>query len=564
MSENTLAVVVPATNRPPTLERCVAAIRDAERAPDEIVVVDKPAGAGPAAARNAGVARAEADVVAFVDSDVVVHRDAFSRLREAFEDPGLDALFGSYDDAPEAPGAVAGFRNLLHHQVHQESPGPARTFWAGLGAVRRRAFLDAGGFDESRYREPSIEDIELGMRLAATGARIELDPGLQGTHLKSWTLADTVRTDFARRGVPWVRLLVERREVPDDLNLAWRHRASAAAAVAGIAALAARRPAAVAGSAAAMVLLNRSFYALLLRRRGAVQAAAGVGLHAIHHAVGAASIPAGIADVVLRSRLRERAQRRRARDHAGRLLLDAFADAHPEPVFIEIGANDGVAEDHLAPFVRRHRWRGVMVEPVPHVFERLRRNYEDVGGVALENAAIASHDGTAQFHILAPTGEAGRAGLDGGDLFGSLRPDSVEGIWSDFPELDRRLDTIEVPCMSFESLCRRHGIDSLDLLVIDTEGYDQEILAQVDIDGLRPRIVVYEYCHMPGETRREWEGRFEAMGYELMDEGLDTWCVDARPDDALTRRWREIRARGPSVSEEDLGRWFEGVRRSRE
>jgi GT2 family glycosyltransferase len=300
MSAPTIAAVVPATDRPPTLDRCVAAIRSADRGPDEIVVVDSPAGAGPAAARNAGVARVDADVVAFVDADVVVHRDAFARLRAAFEDPALDAVFGSYDDAPEAPGTVAGFRNLLHHQVHQESPGPAKTFWAGLGAVRRSAFLEVGGFDEQRYREPSIEDIELGMRLAAAGSRIELDPDLQGTHLKAWTLAGAVRTDFARRGVPWVRLLIERREVPDDLNLAWRHRASAAAAVLGLAAVAARRPFAVAGSAAALVMLNRSFYSLLLRRRGAGQAAAGIGLHAIHHAVGAASIPAGLADAFSR------------------------------------------------------------------------------------------------------------------------------------------------------------------------------------------------------------------------------------------------------------------------
>ncbi len=299
MSGPTIAAVVPATDRPPTLARCLAAIRAAERAPEEVVVVDAPAGAGPAAARNAGVARVESDVVAFVDSDVVVHADAFARLRAAFEDTGLDAVFGSYDDAPEAPGAVAGFRNLLHHQVHQESPGPARTFWAGLGAVRRRVFLEAGGFDERRYHEPSVEDIELGMRLTSSGARIELDPDLQGTHLKDWTLAATVRTDFARRGVPWVRLLMERREIPDDLNLGWRHRASAAASVAGLAAVAARRPVAAAGAAAALVMLNRPFYALLLRRRGAGQAAAGVGLHAIHHAVGAASIPAGLADGVL-------------------------------------------------------------------------------------------------------------------------------------------------------------------------------------------------------------------------------------------------------------------------
>ena len=301
MSEPSIAAIVPATDRPATLGRCLAAIRGADRAPEELIVVDEPAGSGPAAARNAGVARTDADVVAFVDSDVVVHPDAFARIREALADPGLHAVFGSYDDAPEAPGAVAGFRNLLHHAVHQESPGPASTFWAGLGAVRRDTFLAVGGFDELRYRKPSIEDIELGMRIAGEGGRIELDPGLQGTHLKDWTLAETVRTDFARRGVPWVRLLVERREVPDDLNLAWRHRASAAAAVIGLAAVAARRPAVALGSAAALVSLNRSFYALLLRRRGAAQAAAGVGLHAIHHAVGAASIPAGLAEVAVRN-----------------------------------------------------------------------------------------------------------------------------------------------------------------------------------------------------------------------------------------------------------------------
>jgi GT2 family glycosyltransferase len=301
MSEPSIAAIVPATDRPPTLDRCLAAIRGADRAPEELIVVDEPAGCGPAAARNAGVARTDADVVAFVDSDVVVHPDAFARMRDALADPGLHAVFGSYDDAPEAPGAVAGFRNLLHHTVHQESPGPASTFWAGLGAVRRDTFLAAGGFDEVRYREPSIEDIELGMRIASEGGRIELDPALQGTHLKAWTLAETLRTDFARRGVPWVRLLVERREVPDDLNLAWRHRASAAAAVVGLAGVAARRPAIVLGAAAALVSLNRSFYALLLRRRGAAQAAAGVGLHAIHHAVGAASIPAGLAEVAIRN-----------------------------------------------------------------------------------------------------------------------------------------------------------------------------------------------------------------------------------------------------------------------
>ena len=120
-----LTAIVPATNTPPELARCVAAIRAARRPPDELIVVDEPTGRGPSAARNAGAARATGDVLVFVDADVVAHDDAFHRIRAAFEaDPDLAALFGSYDDSPEATGVVSSFRNLLHHHVHQSAGGP--------------------------------------------------------------------------------------------------------------------------------------------------------------------------------------------------------------------------------------------------------------------------------------------------------------------------------------------------------------------------------------------------------------------------------------------------------
>ncbi len=301
-----LSVIVPATNDPPTLANCLAAIGAADEPPEQFVVVREPPGAGPAEARNLGAAGAGGDVLVFVDADVAVHPDAFRRIRAAFAaDPGLTAVFGSYDDDPPAPGAVSGFRNLLHHHVHQGSPGPAGTFWAGLGAVRRDSFSEAGGFDSARYPRSSIEDVELGIRLAEAGGRIVLDPELQGTHLKAWRLADMVRTDFARRGVPWVELLLEGRGSRSALNLGARHRASVAAAIALAAGLATRRPRVVVPSALALLVLNRSFYALLARRRGPGQAAAGVGLHALHHLVSAAALAAGVAaNLTRRSRAR--------------------------------------------------------------------------------------------------------------------------------------------------------------------------------------------------------------------------------------------------------------------
>jgi glycosyltransferase involved in cell wall biosynthesis len=289
-----LSVVIPATDRPSTLDECVRAIEGAADPPDEVIVIDGPYGIGPAEARNAGAQRATGEVIVFVDSDVLVHGDAFRRIRKAFvDDPSLTGLFGSYDDDPRPGGIVSDFRNLLHHHVHQTAPGAAATFWAGIGAVRRDDFVAVGGFDERSFPRPSIEDIDLGMRIIDRGGRIILDPFLQGKHLKRWSLVEMVRTDFAARGAPWVALLLRRGTSSTALNLGWRHRTTAAASLLLLLALARRRLALSAGVVGLIVLLNHSFYRLLLRRRGATGLFASVPLHVVHHLVGLASVPAG-------------------------------------------------------------------------------------------------------------------------------------------------------------------------------------------------------------------------------------------------------------------------------
>lgn len=295
-SRLSLAAVVPAADRPPTLARCTSALLGGDRLPDELIVQREPAGAGPAAARNAGASRVATDVLVFVDSDVEAHPDALARIeRHLAADPGLAAVFGAYDDEPAAPGLTSRFRNLLHHHVHSSSPGEAETFWAGLGAVRREAFEAAGGFDAERFPRASVEDVELGMRLRERGARVLLDPQIRGRHLKAWTLLTMVRTDFARRGVPWMRLLLgERRRGAAALNLGARHRASAAATVLLALATLARRPRLALGSLLTVLALNRGFYGLLGRRGGLRLLLAGIPLHLVHQLTAVASVPVAI------------------------------------------------------------------------------------------------------------------------------------------------------------------------------------------------------------------------------------------------------------------------------
>jgi GT2 family glycosyltransferase len=230
-----LSIIVPVRDGGPSYQACLAALGAARQACDalsstELIVVDDgsgddspaiaraagarvlstpaPGGHGPAAARNLGARAASGDFVFFVDADVALHRDALRCAATAFAtDPALEAVFGSYDDAPAAPNFLSQYKNLLHHYVHQHAHVRASTFWTGCGAMRLSTFLALGGFDAHTYRRPSIEDIDLGYRLRRRGGQIRLLKAMQCTHLKRWTVSSLLRSDILERGVPWTVLL---------------------------------------------------------------------------------------------------------------------------------------------------------------------------------------------------------------------------------------------------------------------------------------------------------------------------------------------------------------------
>jgi GT2 family glycosyltransferase len=228
-----LSVVVPVHNGPSTLERCLSAITAQLVPDDELIVVDDGSTddvrtvavrchaalirlehpSGPAAARNRGAERATRPALLFVDADVVLQPDAIQRGRAKLGDPSIDGVIGSYDDSPESRTLVSQFKNLAHHFFHQSAGGRVKSFWSGCGFIRRDVFQAAGGFDESRFARPSIEDVELGWRIADLGGQIVLDPQIQGTHLKRWTLWSLIKTDVFHRAAPWVRWSLERRRL---------------------------------------------------------------------------------------------------------------------------------------------------------------------------------------------------------------------------------------------------------------------------------------------------------------------------------------------------------------
>jgi len=304
-----ISIIVPAYNAREHLGQCLDALLVSSYTTCEIIVVDdgstddtaemarakgvtvlqRTRQAGPGAARDEGALQAKGEILLFVDADVLVKEGTVARVAKRFtENPDLDALFGSYDDTPSEEDFLSQYKNLSHHYVHQQSSEEAVTFWAGCGAVRKEVFDRAGGFDQERYRRPSIEDIELGYRMNKMGCKILLDKALQVKHLKKWTLESLLRADIFHRAVPWSMLMLETDQIVDDLNLQWRSKASACLAgllfiVLWLAIFRGECLYVAALLTVILVALNLDFYRFMFRKRGLTFAVLSFFMHMLYY-----------------------------------------------------------------------------------------------------------------------------------------------------------------------------------------------------------------------------------------------------------------------------------------
>ena len=250
----TISVIVPAYRAAHLLPGVLAPLLEMQQRGDviEVLVIDDcspddtaevaqrlgarvlrtPRNGGPGAARNLAAAEARGNILWLVDSDVIADPSGAAIIAEAFRDPTVKAVFGSYDTTPAGTPWFSRYKNLVHRFYHQRGRREARTFWAGCGAVERALFLRIDGFDVETYKVPSIEDIELGYRISAAGGRILLLPDLEAKHLKVWTIRNGIFTDIYRRALPWSRLMIAREGLSDDLNTGKSERIKAVIAIA--------------------------------------------------------------------------------------------------------------------------------------------------------------------------------------------------------------------------------------------------------------------------------------------------------------------------------------------
>ncbi len=210
-------------------------------------------------------------------------------------------------------------------------------------------------------------------------------------------------------------------------------------------------------------------------------------------------------------------------DFPPRCILDEILlRLFPSPVglnFIQVGAHDGKRVDPIHLSIRTHRWSGLLVEPVPALFESLRQNYADQPGLSFLNVAIDATAGERPMYRVPP------------DLTGI--PDWVHGVVGfDLAQVhsfsrrygvpDEAIVTERVRTATWDEVRAAFGPRHCDLLVVDVEGFDVDLLRLANLAEMRPTVIQFEHSCVERAERLKFYGELLDLGYEIATSEPDT------------------------------------------
>lgn len=189
---------------------------------------------------------------------------------------------------------------------------------------------------------------------------------------------------------------------------------------------------------------------------------------------------------------------------------------------IQIGANDGITHDPIHKFIKRDNWKS-MLEPQKHVYDEfLSKIYRKNKGIVTLNAALGEKDGYLNLYKIGFSNARWATGLATFDKevlvkafdSGHVAKNAAKEKIAIPANLEEQIVTEKVPLISAEKLLSTYHIDKIDLLQIDTEGFDYQIIKMFNVEKTKPRMIVFESSHLSKDELEECIAHLRNNNYQ--------------------------------------------------
>lgn len=178
--------------------------------------------------------------------------------------------------------------------------------------------------------------------------------------------------------------------------------------------------------------------------------------------------------------------------------------------YIDVGAS--LPNDSVTRAFYERGWRGINIEPLPHLMEAVRQHRPEDVNLEL---AVSNSVGSARLYTTVDPAFGG---------YSTLEPQQSSRL-NDQGYATRSLD---VPMTTLAEICAAHVRGPIDFLKIDVEGHEKAVIEGADWSRWRPRVLVVEATepNSPRPSHQAWEPLLLTAGYLFaLFDGLNRFYV---------------------------------------
>ena len=186
-------------------------------------------------------------------------------------------------------------------------------------------------------------------------------------------------------------------------------------------------------------------------------------------------------------------------------LLKTFNHFNKINFFIQVGAHDGMMHDPLCSFLSENECSGILIEPQEEFLEIFRNRYKNRSNLYYYNLAVHPNQTRVTLYTIENPINYSQTG------WATVLFDRLSNVKS-----KKELAIKEVKAMPLMDIIKKSKFKTIDLLQIDTEGFDYEVLKMFNFKIFSPILVQFEYIHL---SKNDYENSINL----LLDNGYKTF-----------------------------------------